>query len=105
MARKHKSAILKSRRTNTLRCPYCQSKLDAVTSAGFDGDEAPELEAGCYSLCCYCLDLMLYDGRAYQRISAEKAAEVFQANEILAGLREELLWKLATSAASCGLAS
>ena len=75
--RKKRFATIGTKQMPAALCPYCGETLDAVTGVGFDTAVAPKIQAGNYSVCCYCLEVLCYDGRFYRRVTAQKASGSF----------------------------
>ena len=74
---KPECAVISSSRTSPALCPYCARTLDAVTGAGFNGDDAP-IQPGDTSVCGYCGEVLRWDGRIYRKATPEETAAMYK---------------------------
>jgi hypothetical protein len=88
--RERRQAIISTERVGLGACPHCGAKLDAITGAGFD-DEAPKIQPGDHTMCCYCLHVLQWDGSRHRKVPPAKEAEVFGQRPLLRGFRNRLI--------------
>jgi hypothetical protein len=91
--RERRQAIISTERVGLGACPHCGAKLDAITGVG--EDEAPKIEPGNHTMCCYCYHILMWDGSRHHRVAPAKEEEVFGQLKLLRDYRAVLREKRA----------